>query len=398
MTTFGRPAIGWFMLSEADRASANRYLSQISADGTRDELGFAPIHFAFADRFFPGTSVQHAQLRYVFFVAWSYQELLARTAGQQFSLEELVKIERRFSLRLMKTIEIHENSGISGWTKYRDGELPEVRASTIYWAALRQWGMMSRLTGANGSPTEGQLRAMWPHMAIRADGEKGGSSIANLFEGLPDAPPGWANKTGKLDFTLRHREARYLRCKWKSAGERPGPPLLSRLVEAGVAPESLWSPEVSRVADPSERVALVVAERAAALACIARAAHSALVEAKRNEERGRNDALHANAFPGLRDRYRDTALELDLAALQAETAIDGRLSSFIAEVMGWLAERGSIEAISRTIELRERDLKDSRAFLLNEKRRRDWRKSVAEPLDYRWPVVRRMIESVRAVS
>ena len=111
-----------------------------------------------------------------------------------------------------------------------------------------------------------------------------------------------------------------------------------------------------------------------------------------------HDALHANAFPGLRDRYRDTALELDLAALQAETAIDGRLSSFIAEVMGWLAERGSIEAISRTIELRERDLKDSRAFLLNEKRRRDWRKSVAEPLDYRWPVVRRMIESVRAVS
>ncbi len=398
MTAFGRPTIGWFMLSEADRASANRYLSQISSEGTRDELGFAPIHFAFADRFFPGTSVQHAQVRYVFFVAWTYQELLARTAGQRFPLEDLIDIERRFSLRLMQTLEIHENSGISGWTKYRDGHRPEVRASTIYWAALRQWGMMSPLAGLTASPTEAQLRAMWPHMAIRADGDDGVSSTVNLFEDLPEAPPGWRNKTGKLDFTLRPCEARYLQRRWKVAGNQERPPLLSRLAERGITPESLWSPEIRRVANAAEQSALVVAERGAALACIARAAHSALVEAKRNEDCGRDDTLHADAFPLLREKHRDTALALDIADLQAETGIDARLSSFIAEVMEWLADGGSLKAISRTLEIRERDLKDSRAFLLNEKRRRDWRKAVAGPLDYRWPVVRRMIESVRAVS
>jgi hypothetical protein len=52
------PTIGWFMLSESDRTAACRYLAKLSSDDTRDELGFAPIHFAFADRFFPGTSVQ----------------------------------------------------------------------------------------------------------------------------------------------------------------------------------------------------------------------------------------------------------------------------------------------------------------------------------------------------
>ena len=67
----GTPAIGWFMPSEADRSAANKFLSELTSDGTRDELGFAPVHFAFADRFFPGTSVQHAQLRHVFFVAWA---------------------------------------------------------------------------------------------------------------------------------------------------------------------------------------------------------------------------------------------------------------------------------------------------------------------------------------
>jgi len=53
----GKPTIGWFMLLEADRAAAHRLLTSAPSDGTRDELGFAPIHLAFAERFFPGTSV-----------------------------------------------------------------------------------------------------------------------------------------------------------------------------------------------------------------------------------------------------------------------------------------------------------------------------------------------------
>jgi hypothetical protein len=52
------------MLSEADRDAAHRFLSKLSSDSTRDCSRLAPIHFAFADRFFPGTSVQRtASLR-----------------------------------------------------------------------------------------------------------------------------------------------------------------------------------------------------------------------------------------------------------------------------------------------------------------------------------------------
>lgn len=279
MKSFMQPTIGWFMLAEADRASANRYLASLSSDGTRDELGFAPIHFAFADRFFPGTSVQHAQLRYVFFVAWAYQELLARTAGQRFSADELFEIERRFSLRLMRTVETLDNSGISGWKKYQAGERPMVRASTIYWTALRSWKTASPVGGLSWPPTEVQLRNMWPQLATGGDGDDGKPSIAVLFEGLPEAPAGWQNKTGKLDFTLRRREAAYLRRKWKVAGESGTQPLLSRLTEEGVSTESLWSSQVRRVASLAERPAFLLAERAASLACIARAAHSALIEA-----------------------------------------------------------------------------------------------------------------------
>jgi hypothetical protein len=386
------------MLSEADRAAANRFLSNLASDGTRDELGFAPIHFAFADRFFPGTSVQHAQLRYVFFVAWSYQELLARTAGERFSADELFEIERRYSCRLMKSIDVLQNSGISGWTKYEADERPMVRASTIYWTALRSWRMASPVGGLRDAPTEAQLRGLWQHLVTREDGDNGKSSTAVLFEGLPEPPTGWRNKTGRLDFTLRKREAEYLRRTWRVAGIGETQPLLSKLTEARVTTESMWSSAVRSVATQSERHALVLAERSASVACIARAAHSALIEARRNEDRGLDDRRHADALPILIKEHRDTALALDVGALKTETRIDVGLVRFMEVVMEWVRERRPLEAIATELTLRERGLKDGRAYLLNENRRRDWRKGIASPLDYRWPVVRHMIECVREVS
>jgi len=386
------------MLSEADRAAANRLLAGAGSDGTRDELGFAPIHFAFADRFFPGTSVQHAQLRYVFFVAWSYQELLSRTAGARFSVDELFDIERRYSNRLIASAETPEGSGISGWTKYRANQRPVVRASTIYWTALRSWRIATPVGGLGEAPTEAQLRGVWPRLVIGEDDDEGKTTTPDLFEGLPSPPAGWRNKTGRLDFALSGDEANFLRQLWRFAGKGGSQPLLSLLTERRVTTESLWSVEVREVASVSDREALVVAERAASIACIARAAHSALIERRRNADRGAEDHRHADALPRLIEEHRDNALELDVAALLAETHIDPPLASFIETMMAWVRERRPLDAIANALTIRERDLKDTRAYLVNEQRRRDWAKAVAQPLDYRWPVVRNMIERVREAS
>lgn len=391
------PKIGWFMLSEADRSAANKYLSKLSSDGTRDELGFAPVHFAFADRFFPGTSVQHARLRYVFFVAWAYEELLAATAGERFSRDRLDEIEQRYSRRLMATVDALENSGISGWMKYEAGQRPVVRASTIYWTALRSWRMAGAVAGLSEAPTETQLQSLWTRLLVREDGDEGRASVSTLFEGLPQPPAGWRNKTGKLDFELRRREADYIRGKWRAAGDGGSQPLLSRLTEAAVKPESLWSAEVKGCATAAERDDLLLAEQAASVACIARAVYAALVERKRNHDRKADDHTHADALPMLVSKHRDKALALDVEALRATTRIDRKLAHFFDEVMDWTRERRPLEEIARAMEVRERDLKHGRAFLLNEKRRADWRKGIAVPLDYRWPVVRDMIDCVTRV-
>lgn len=384
------------MLSEADRDAANRYLTNLASDGTRDELGFAPIHFAFADRFFPGTSVQHANLRYVFFVAWSYQEMLASAAGERFSRETLSEIERRYSVRLMNTLDGLRNSGISGWTKYQTGESPVVRASTIYWTALRSWRMASAVPGRTDAPTEVQLQGVWPRLVTRDDGDMGKARKASLFHDLPPPPPGWANKSGALDFHLRPREAEYIRRKWLTAGEGGTQPLLSRLAEADVTTESLWSGKVTEVADAGERKDLLLAKRAASVACVGRAAYAALVESRRNEDRGLKDDIHLEALPVLRSEHRDAILALDTGELRDAAKIDGRLIAFVEAIVDWVRHDRPLDAMGRILETRERDLKGSRAYLLNEKRRGDWRKGIATPLDYRWPVVREMIECVRS--
>ena len=393
------PALGWFMLSEADRDAAQRYLSKLSSDGTRDELGFAPIHFAFADRFFPGTSVQHQQLRYVFFVAWTYQELLEETSGSRFDRERLIDIEHRYSLRLMKGVPQLTNSGISGWMKYQAQQRPVVRASTIYWSALRAWRIANPMAGTEEAPTESQLQASWPTLMSRDDSDELRASMVKLFDDeFPPAPSDWRRKSGQLDFELRKAEADYIRRKWWHAGPGGTRPLLSRLVEAGVSTKSLWSRKVMDVASAEERHLLALARRAASIACIARAAYAALVEAKRNVDLGLDARFHADALPDIIAEHRDAALETDLEALCAATRIDGYLKHFVQEVLEWVRIDGALDDISHTLENRERELKLDRAYLLNAKRRADWRKDVAMPLDYRWPVVREMIIRVGAVK
>jgi hypothetical protein len=232
----------------------------------------------------------------------------------------------------------------------------------------------------------------------REDGDAGKLATVDLFKGLPEPPVGWRNKTGRLEFALRRREARYLRRLWGTAGDGGTCPLLSTLTENCVTTESLWSAEVRDVAAKADRAPLGLAERAASVACIARAAHSALIERRRNADREADDHRHADALPILIEEHRDTALALDVAALGAETNIDRELVAFIETIMEWVREHRPLDAIANALTIRERDLKDTRAYLVNEQRRRDWQKGVATPLDYRWPVVRAMIQRVREVS
>jgi hypothetical protein len=61
------PVFGWTLLSPEAIRKAEAQLRE-DAEGVRDEIGFLFLHQAYADRFFPGTSVQQTRLRYALFV------------------------------------------------------------------------------------------------------------------------------------------------------------------------------------------------------------------------------------------------------------------------------------------------------------------------------------------
>jgi hypothetical protein len=246
----GRSAIGWFMLSEADRAASARFLEQSEADGTRDELGFGVIHFAYSDRFFPGTSVQHGRLRYIFFLAWTYRELLSATAGRNFSKIALEDIERRTAGKLMSTVFPWPKSGIAGWYRYSEKRDPVVLASQIYWNALKIWNLLLPTERTGGPPTQSELHRLWPALLAYDDAsERKPAEVAVFDDTIPKEAQGWNKASAKLDFTLTRDEARYIKRKWRSirlAGELQ-PPLLSRLADAGVHGVSMWDPQVLRL-------------------------------------------------------------------------------------------------------------------------------------------------------
>ena len=70
---------GWTQISRASVQRAELQLTD-ATQGILDELGLLEIHQAYADRFFPGTSVLHTRLRYVLFVAWAYSNTDSTTA------------------------------------------------------------------------------------------------------------------------------------------------------------------------------------------------------------------------------------------------------------------------------------------------------------------------------
>ena len=63
------PCIGWTLLSRDVLRRAETHLRE-DVEGVRDEIGFLSLHPAYADRFFPGTSVLHTRLRYAPFLPW----------------------------------------------------------------------------------------------------------------------------------------------------------------------------------------------------------------------------------------------------------------------------------------------------------------------------------------
>ena len=395
------PQLGWAWLSQKERRTAEQALADLGPDGTRDELGLGVIHFAYADRFFPGTSVQHTRLRYVWFVCWNYLELQQQSAGEPFPLEQLEHIEDRTGFRLLRHYGYEDGNGIIGGRVLRADRSPVVKPSAVYWNAMRSWGIVEPIADGREAPGRAELHGRWHELTGRNPRPEVDAEQAKpLFVDPPPMPSHWRVRAEPLVFDLdpKHDEAGRIRRAWGKQRDASGrKTLLSRLAERrGGAPDSMTSRDVLSLCFDDERVSLLRARRAGSLAAIARAVHAALVQ--RMKAASGEDAANARRWVDEAvAAHGPQALELDVQGLLTDAREAAKLVPLIEATQSWLTNgAGDLAPLDEVYRTREKAQKPGRALLARSSgdRRAGWRPRESGPLTYRWDRVAGFIEQL----
>ncbi|MDQ2803746.1 MAG: DUF6361 family protein [Pseudomonadota bacterium] len=386
------PQLGWAWLSQRERRAAEQALSDLGPDGTRDELGFSVIHFEYADRFFPGTSVQQTALRYVWFICWSYIELQQRSPGGVFPKEELARIEDRTGHKLISHYGPEDGHGIiGGRVLRRDPPVsPVLKPSAVYWNAMRSWGLVAPLIDAAEPPGRGEIHGRWDELTSRrARPEVDPKPARPIFVDPPSPTQRWRAEGEPLSFELddAQDEAELIRRAWASQRVLGRPTLLSRLAQRRVgAPPSLTSREVLALCSGDEKVSLRRARRAGALAAVARSLHTAMVQRLKDRSNAAMTDTRRWLDKAVKDHAADAA-QLDLAGLRADVPDVGKLVTLIEATQAWLADgAGDFLRLESAYRAREMAQKPGRALLAPTAgdRRAHWEPREQGPLTYRW--------------
>ena len=402
-----KSSFGWTLLSREDLKRAETQLRE-DIEGVRDEIGFLALHQAYADRFFPGTSVLHTRLRYVLFVPWLYQKLAERSERQIGAA--LLREETALAGRLKR----FDNDGVIGGRSFP--EPTSQPPSMVYWTALGTWRILRPMPDG-GCPSRASVhRALSRRSAglkLRDEDRQLIEESEPLFTTIPSPPSAWRDTGQPLGFTLLEQEQRFLRSCLVGV-LRPGgdgqPSLLARLAVTRLrADHELWDPNIAAMADAADQKALHRAERAAALAAIGRAVYAALVETIREQEDGLpTETTHRQLLRDVLDRYRGAALQLDIEAIPSDAphGISEHVLKVLRETQAWIGRRRApIEDLYQTYECAELRRKGRRArlvkTLLGRERRAEWtpeEHAEATALHYRWSQVRRLLLDLQGRS
>ena len=410
-----KPMLGWAGLS---RSALKRAEAQLVADteGVRDEVGVLALHTAYANRFFPGTSVQQTRLRYALFVPWQIKMLLG--GPERVHSGQACRALKHAELNPSKRLPDVDGEGTIGRRMARADRSVAIPPSQSYWVALQAWGILC--TGPGGyAASRSQLFDHWEDWSERRRGRPATDDEGCILEARlqllhPDLPkpPIEFNRDMQLDFTLRDKERDFLRTRLLDT-RRPGdgqPSLLSTLVRSqvdirnGVVP---WSKSVVQNVDAADQNALRRARDAAALAACTRAVYAAAVEMLRQSK---DDVSvgdrHRDHLAKIVYKYSRAAQRLCLADLPLDGVMVGGLSPVLEVIQKWLSrgDRNPLEeTVLTTLTRWELKRKGSRRAKLPQsahgrEARAAWKADkapLAIPIEYRWSLVCRFLRDLQ---
>jgi hypothetical protein len=401
-------AFGWTLLSRDALRRAETQLHE-DVEGVRDEIGFLGLHQAYADRFFPGTSVLHKRLRYVLFVPWIYEKVSQQADGQAIS----AAVEKQ-ELILTGRLKSAKESGIIGERNYPE---PTTQPPTmVYWSALATWRILRPLPDGSFPSRQSVHRFIarkTTHHQSHDDDKELLFEDEPLFSSVPKAPNAWSNPSMPLDFRLQEGERRYLRNRFLSVF-RPRdqvPSLLARLVEHRLEITNgykLWASKIRATADAADRDALTRARQAAGLTAIGRGVYAALVEEMRAKHDGiRTENIHRTELLSVMDQFRAESSTLDVNGILSDAPLIPRgILEVLRATQSWLQSHDRDPmALYEVYERAESSRKGRRArltkSLAGRERRAEWmpdKHPTATPLHYRWGNVSQLLMDLRETS
>lgn len=402
------PVFGWTLLSRDALKKAEAYLKD-STEGVRDEIGFLALHQAYADRFFPGTSVLHTRLRYVLFVPWLYERAAKRLVAERTRVDRLMQAEE---LVLAGQLKQAGERGVIGGDNYpKPTSQPP---SMVYWSALNTWGILK--PNADGSSLARSdlhraLQALHRRSRLLDDDKAPLDEGFHFFVKVPDPPSEFDKANQPLDFHLSTVEGVFLKQRLSSVmrpREEGVPSLLARLSQTSLAFGAIhepWHKKIVAEADAADKAALNRAKQAAAISAIGRGIYAALVEqACEKQDKRKVGSLHRDHLKDVVAEFHEDALGLNLTDLGLDAArlSDDPIQSVLEQIQTWLKSGSKdLQGLRSSFEPAERRRKGRRArlsdTLAGQQRRAEWepdKHTQAEPLHYRWPKVQRLLQDL----
>jgi len=135
----------WAVYDEEQKKKSEEILATFDKD-SKDEMGLMGITMSLSSLMFPGTSVLHTRLRYIYLVGWIFVE--AFKSNKAFSRELLHQKEKELRKILQREKKINKNDfvGILGSTKIidddGDGEELSQPPFSVYFNLLKEWNII----------------------------------------------------------------------------------------------------------------------------------------------------------------------------------------------------------------------------------------------------------------
>jgi hypothetical protein len=401
------PTLGWTVLSRDALRRADAQLRE-DTESVRDEIGFLNLHQAYANRFFPGTTVLQTRLRYIFFVPWMYENIILRneipSAWRAIQEEEMSLVKRLRHLGL--------DQGVIGGRSFpKPTSQP---AAMVYWIALQSWGILRKLP--DGSyPSRGQvhqyLQKSRRETSLRDDDHQPLSERHSLFVTLPDKPENWVKVSEPLDFNLTSDEAKWIRSQLMAITRQQGQPsVLALLAEYNLHLRNistLWSQEIMEIVDDEEKQVVQRASHVSALAAIGRAAYQAMVEmmCDQIDQLSSSTTCRDFLYKLVKSDYAERAIQLDVDQIQIDAPhlIGHSILRILAETQEWLRNPIGLQELLplyRHVEVMRKGRRAQLAEnLAGKQRRAEWQPDEnpqPSPLHYRWGNVQRLLSDLEA--